>query len=582
MEKPWLAAYEPGVLPSLSYPEQTLADLLTTTARRYPDKIATRLILKYVLNGHLALGGKLSYRQLDDLVDRMAAALAELGVCKGDRVGVMLPNSPHYIITFFAAMRLGAIVVNINPTYTSRELQHQLSDAGAETIVLLNLFWPRLHEVRDETQIKRVVVAHIFDTLGFPVGLLVRQAQRREPDWVDVPAGPDTFLFADLLRHAPTPPQVDLKPSDTALFQYTGGTTGLPKAAMLSHRNLVANVIQVNAWVVGGRPGTEKILAAIPFFHVYGMTTAMLYGIYLGAEIVTVPNPRPIHNVMRIIARERCTIFPGVPALYIGIINHKDVTDYDMRSVRVCVCGSAPLPLQVQERFEALTGGRLIEGYGLSEASPLTHGNPVHGRRKVGSIGLPFPDTEAVILDLETGEPAPFDGESRGELCVRGPQVMQGYWNRPAETAATLDAVGWLHTGDICTVDPEGYFTLIDRKKDMINVSGFKVLPREIEEVLFMHPQVMEAVVVGVPHPKRGDDTVKAYIVLRPGEQLTADEIRAFCKQYLTHYKIPRAVEFRSELPKTMVGKVLRRSLLEEEQIKQTGDSHRVLEAVLS
>lgn len=569
MEKPWLSAYETGVAATLSYPAQTLGDLLSDTVRRYPDQIATNFVLSYMLGGRFTVGGKLSYRQLSDMVDRLATALAQLGVRPGDRVGVMLPNSPHYIIAFFAAMRLGAVVVNINPTYTSRELQHQLADAGAETIVLLNLFWPRLREVRSATPVKRVIVAHIFDTLSFPAGLLVKYAQRRAPEWVEVRPEPDLFFFRDLLRHPPHPPQAGPRPDDVALFQYTGGTTGLPKAAMLSHKNLIANVTQVNAWVVDGQPGHEKILAAIPFFHVYGMTTAMLYGARLGAEMVTVPNPRPIDNVMRIIAHERCTIFPGVPAMYIGIINHKDVAAYDMRSVRVCVCGSAPLPAQVQERFEALTGGRLVEGYGLSETSPLTHGNPVHGRRKVGSIGVPFPDTDAKIVDLETGAELPFDGVTQGELCVRGPQVMRGYWNRPDETAATLDAAGWLHTGDICTVDREGYFYVVDRKKDMIIASGFKVLPREVEEVLYMHPKVMDATVVGIPHPIRGDDTVKAFIVPMPGAAPSVEEIREFCAQHLAAYKIPRAIEFRDELPKTMIGKVLRRVLVDEEKAKQ-------------
>ncbi|MDZ4717490.1 MAG: long-chain fatty acid--CoA ligase [Roseiflexaceae bacterium] len=572
MEKPWLSAYEEGVLPTLSYPEQSLSDLLSDTAQRYPDKIATNFVLKYLFGGHFTIGGKLSYKQLNELVDRLAAGLADLGVSKGDRIGLMLPNSPHYIISFFAAMRLGAIVVNINPTYTSRELQHQLSDAGADTIVLLNLFWPRLREIRFETSVKRVVVAHIFDTLGFPSNVLVKRTQRQATEWVEVRPEAGIFFFRDLLRHAPNPPVVSLRTNDTALLQYTGGTTGLPKAAMLSHSNLIANVIQVDEWVVDGQPGSEKILAAIPFFHVYGMTTAMLYGVRLGAELVTVANPRPIDNVMRIIAQERCTIFPGVPAMYIGIINHKDVAAYDLRSIRVCVCGSAPLPLQVQERFEALTGGRLVEGYGLSEASPLTHGNPVHGRRKVGSIGVPFPDTEAKIVDLETGADMPFDGEARGELCVRGPQVMQGYWNRPEETAEAIDAQGWLHTGDICQVDPEGYFSVVDRKKDMINASGFKVFPRDVEEVLYMHPKVMEAVVVGIPHPERGDDTVKAFIVPKPGEKPTSEEIREFCKLQLAPYKVPRTIEFRDELPKTLIGKALRRVLIAEEQAKQQAD----------
>ncbi len=574
MEKPWLSSYEKDVPPTLTYPNQTLSEMLVNAARTYPEKTATNFVLKYMLGGRYTVGGRLTYKQLNELVDRMATALYQLGVRKGERVAIMLPNSPQYIIAFFAAMRIGAIVVNVNPTYTSRELQFQLTDAGAETIILLNLFWPRLREVRPETPVKRVIVAYIFDTLGFPSNFLVRSAQKRTPEWVDVLPEQDTFFFQHLLeKYGPTPPRVTVDPGDTALFQYTGGTTGLPKAAMLTHRNLIANVLQVNAWLPSGRPGGEKMMAAIPFFHVYGMTVAMLYSIYLGSEIIIVPNPRPIDNVMNVMQKERATLYPGVPAMYIGIINHKDVAKYDLHSIKACISGSAPLPMEVQERFGQITGGRLVEGFGMTEASPVTHCNPVFGKRKSGSIGVPLPDTEAKIIDLETGEPLPFDGETQGELCVRGPQVMKGYWNRPEETAATIDADGWLHTGDICKVDPEGYFFVVDRKKDMINVSGLKVLPRDVEEVLFMHPKVLEAVVAGIPHPTRGDDTVKAYVVPKPGENPTAEEIKEFCKLHLAPYKVPREVEFRTELPKTMVGKVLRRQLVEEEKAKQAAGS---------
>ncbi len=570
MEQPWLSSYEKGVPRSLTYPNQTLSELLQTAAQSYPDKTATSFVLRYMLGGRFTVGGKLSYRQLNEQVDRLATALYQLGVRKGERVAVMLPNSPHYIITFFAAMRLGAIVVNINPTYTSRELQHQLADAGAETIVLLNIFWPKLREVRGDTPVKRVIVAHVHDTLGFPSSLLVKASQKRTPEWVDVHPEQDTFFFAHLLeKYGPTPPRVNLSPDDTALFQYTGGTTGLPKAAMLTHRNLIANTLMINAWLVNGKPGGEKMMAAIPFFHVYGMTVCMIYGLYMGAEIVIVPNPRPIENVMTIMQKERATLYPGVPAMYIGIINHPKVAEYDLRSVKACISGSAPLPMEVQEKFGQITGGRLVEGFGMTECSPVTHCNPVFGTRKAGSIGVPMPDTDAKIIDLESGETLPFDGEAQGELCVRGPQIMKGYWNRPDETAGTIDADGWLHTGDICKVDKDGYFFIVDRKKDMIIASGYKVLPRDVEEVLYMHPKVMEAVVAGIPHPTRGDDTVKAYIVPKPGETPTAEEIKEFCKLHLAQYKVPREVEFRSELPKTMVGKVLRRVLVDEEKAKQ-------------
>lgn len=570
MEKIWLSYYEPGVPKSLTYPEITLSDMLNNSAKTYADHTATNFVLRYLLGGRFTVGGKLTYRQLNEKVDRMATALYQLGVRKGDRVAVMLPNSPHYIITFFACMRLGAIVVNTNPTYTGRELQHQLHDSGAETIVLLNLFWPRLREVRAETPVKRVIVAHIFDTLGFPSNFLVKSSQKKTPEWVDVMPEQDIFFFQHLLeKYGPTPPKVNLTADEIALFQYTGGTTGLPKAAMLTHRNLVANTVQVAAWLTRGQPGGEKMMAAIPFFHVYGMTVAMLYSIHIGAEIVIVPSPRPIDNVMTVIQHERCTLFPGVPAMYIGIINHPKVNEYDLRSVKACISGSAPLPMDVQEKFGQLTGGRLVEGFGMTEASPVTHCNPVFGERRAGSIGIPLPDTEAKVIDLDTGREIEPGSDETGELCVRGPQVMKGYWQRPDETAKTIDADGWLHTGDIARVDKDGYFYIVDRKKDMINVGGLKVLPRDVEEVLFMHPKVMEAVVVGIPHPQRGDDTVKAFIVPKPGEQPTVEEIKEFCKLHLAPYKVPREVEFRTELPKTLVGKVLRRVLVEEEKAKQ-------------
>jgi long-chain acyl-CoA synthetase len=569
MDRLWFNSYEPLVPKTLEYPNITLDTFLTESARKYPYNTATNFVLSYILGGRYTVGGKQTYRELNELVDRFANALYQLGVRKGERVALMLPNSPQFVIAFFAAMKLGAIIVNNNPTYTPRELKHQLEDSGAETIVLLNLFWPRLHEVQAETPLKRVIVTQIFDTLGFPSNLLVKSKQRKDPAWFDVPSEPNVYFFKDLIdSYGSKVPHIEVSPDDIALFQYTGGTTGLPKAAMLTHRNLVANTLQVASWLPGGQPGAEKLMAAIPFFHVYGMTVGMIYAIYSGAEIVIVPNPRPIENVMNIIQTERCSVFPGVPAMYIGIVNHPKVNEYDLKSVKACISGSAPLPMEIQEKFGQITGGRLVEGFGMTEASPVTHCNPVFGMRKNGSIGIPLPDTEAKIVDLETGGELPIGGDGQGELCVRGPQVMKGYWNKPEETAEQIDPDGWLHTGDICKTDADGYFYVVDRKKDMIIASGFKVLPRDVEEVLFMNPKVLEAVVVGIHHPTRGDDTVKAYIVPKPGEQPSAAEIKEFCKQHLAPYKVPREVEFRTELPKTMVGKVLRRVLIEEEKQK--------------
>ncbi len=560
----WFNHYEPNVPHTLTYPDVPLQQFLADTARRYPDNIATKLVLKYLLGGKVTIGGTLTYRELNAHADRFAAALHALGVKQGDRVAVMLPNSPQFVIAFYGALKAGATVVNVNPTYTARELEAQLADAGAETIVLLNLFYNRLKEAQPKTPIKNVIVTHIFDLLKFPSKNLVHRAQRKEADWIDVQPGDGVHLFNDLLaRHPARAPEVSVGPDDVALFQYTGGTTGTPKAAMLTHRNLVANTLQVVAWLPSAEPGREKIMAAIPFFHVYGMTVAMNYAVYMGGEMIIVPNPRPIDNVMRIIAHERATVFPGVPAMYIGIINHPEVSKVDLRSIKACISGSAALPMEVQERFGELTGGRLVEGYGLTEAAPVTHCNPVFGNRRAGSIGLPLPDVEAKIVNPDTGMPVPPGSDETGELLVRGPNVMKGYWNRPEETAKTIDEDGWLHTGDIARMDEDGYFYIVDRAKDMINASGLKVLPREVEEVLFSHPKVLEAAVAGVPDPKRGE-TVKAFIVLKPEETCTPEEIEAFCRERLAPYKVPKQIEFRQELPKTQVGKVLRRVLVEE------------------
>jgi long-chain acyl-CoA synthetase len=569
MEHTWFNFYDPQTPHSLSYPDQTLDRFLYDTAAKYPSQPAVNFILKYILGERVTIGGKLSYGRLAEAVDRFAAGLSELGVRKEDRVAIMLPNCPQYIVAFFAAVRLGAIVVNTNPTYTGREIKHQMIDSGAETIILLNLFLPRLREVQaDIPQLKHVIVTNIYDMLPFPSSVLVRAAQKKTPEWVEIDMDAKTQLFNDLLaRSRAAAPQVERSSSDVALFQYTGGTTGLPKAAMLTHRNIVANTLQIRAWLPDAVPAGERLMAAIPFFHVYGMTVAMFFSVALAAEMLIVPNPRPIGNVMNIIHKERASIFPGVPAMYIGIINHPEVEKYDLKSVRACISGSAPLPMEVQERFGTITGGRLVEGYGLTEAAPVTHANPVYGERRSGSIGIPLPDVEARVIDIESGAEIPFGAEQTGELLVRGPQVMAGYWNRPEETAQTIDAEGWLHTGDIVRTDADGFFYIVDRKKDMINVSGYKVLPREVEEVLFMHPKVLEAVVAGVPN-ERTTEIVKAYIVLKEGEQLTEAEVEEFCRQNLAPYKVPRRVEFRGELPKTAVGKVLRRVLVEEERQK--------------
>jgi long-chain acyl-CoA synthetase len=565
MVPPWQSFYDKGVPSTIVYPRMSLFQVLDDMARKYANRVATKLILRYL--GPLTLGGELTYTQLLTEVNRFAAALHSLGVRKGDRVAIMVPNLPQFVISFYGAARLGAIVVNTNPTYTSREMEHQFTDAGAETVVLLSPYYRKLKEIQAHTAVRRAIVA---DVTEYATGLTKAMAGRKlrhQGLMVDVPEGEGVYHFRKLLdAHPEAPPAVAVDPDEIALFQYTGGTTGIPKAAMLSHYNLVTNTVQVDRWLTSLEEGKERIMGAIPFFHVYGMTVAMSLSIYCGGTLLIVPNPRPIDGVMKAIHNEKATVYPGVPAMYIGIINHPDVSKYDLRSVKACISGSAPLPMEVQDKFGEITGGRLVEGYGLTEAAPVTHCNPIYGMRKAGSIGVPFPDVAAKIMDYDKLIEKP-QGEE-GELWVAGPQVMKGYWNKPDETAKTITEDGWLRTGDIARMDQDGYFYIVDRLKDLIIASGYKVIPREVEEVLFQNPKVQEAVVAGVPDAYRGE-TVKAFVVLKAGETATTDELTKWCAERLAPYKVPKQIEFRSELPKTMVGKVLRRVLVEEEKVKQ-------------
>ncbi len=579
LEKPWQAHYEAGIPHNISYPSYPLHQMLVNSAAAYGNRPAVKMVLRYLPAG-ITIGAELSYQQLDDAVNRFASALHDLGVRKGDRVAVWLPNLPQLVIAFFGAMKLGAIVVNNNPQYTGREIKHQLADSGAETIVLLSSFYSRLKEVQQATAVKHVVVTDVSDLIGLPFKVLVDRQLTKGGLKVDIPYQRGVYGFKQLLAHPPHVPLVEVAPGDPALFQYTGGTTGVPKAAMLTHHNMVANIVQISHWLPNLEVGREVMMGAIPFFHVYGMTVSMCLAIYASGKLVIVPDPRHLPHVMEVIQREKATVFPGVPAMYIGIINHPDVRHYDLHSVKACISGAAPLPMDVQEKFGEITGGRLVEGYGLTEAAPVTHCNPVYGLRKSGSIGIPLPDVEARIVSLEpdtNGQVEDLPLGEAGELILRGPQVMAGYYKQPEETARTRDAEGWLYTGDIARMDEDGYFYIVDRKKDLIIASGYNIVPREVEEVLFMHPKVMEAVVAGIPDARRGE-TVKAYVVLKPGEVATAEELITFCRQNLAAYKVPTAVEFRSELPKTMVGKFLRR-VLRDEELQKTAETASPAEA---
>ncbi|MEK0288955.1 long-chain-fatty-acid--CoA ligase [Caldifermentibacillus hisashii] len=554
--KPWLKHYPPQIPHTLTYEETSLQQLLKNTAEKYPNKIAIHFN-----------GKELSYQELYDSALKFAGYLQKIGIQKGDRVAIMLPNTPQSVISFYGVMMAGGIVVQTNPMYTERELAFQMKDSGAKAIVALDILFPRIKKIQGETELEHIIITAIKDYLPFPKNLVYPFIQKKQYGYsVKVEHKGNDHLFTEIMKHpALQEPIMNINfEEDLAILQYTGGTTGFPKGVMLTHKNLIANTKMCQAWLYKCREGEEIVLGALPFFHVYGMTTVMILSILQASKMVLIPKPDP-EVLLKTIQSQRPTMFPGAPTMYIGILNHPELSKYDLSSIDSCISGSAPLPVEVQEQFERLTGGKLVEGYGLTESSPVTHANLLwDGERVKGSIGLPWPDTLAEIRSVETGEPLPV-GEI-GELVVKGPQVMKGYWNRPEETQEVLKD-GWLHTGDMGYMDEEGYFYIVDRKKDMIIASGYNIYPREIEEVLYEHPAVKEVVVAGVPDPYRGE-TVKAYIVLKEGTTVTEDELNKFARKNLAAYKVPRKYEFRDELPKTTVGKILRRQLVEEEKRK--------------
>jgi long-chain acyl-CoA synthetase len=563
--RPWAKGYPEGVKLHIDYPVIPLHGLLLEAASTHPGVVATSF-----------MGAKLLYKEVVEQAGRLATALAAFGIKKGDRVAIILPNLPQAVIAYYGISMAGGVAVEFNPLYVEREMEFQLSDCGAKAAVVLDLLYPRVAKVRERTKLENVIVTGIQDGLAFPLNLLYPIKAKKEKRWVNVTPGPGVHRWKEVLaKHPNSPPRVEVDPKcDPAILQYTGGTTGVPKGAMLTHYNLVANALQVAAWVPDCQRGKERILGVLPLFHVYGMTCIMNLGTALASTQILQPR-FIIDDVLKAIAKEKPTLFPGAPTMYVGVINHPKAKEYDLRSIRACISGSAPLPVEVQTAFERITQGKLVEGYGLTEASPVTHANPIYGKNKIGTIGLPFPDTDCAILDLETGERELGPGEI-GELAIRGPQVMLGYWNRPDENAKVFKN-GWLLTGDIAKVDEEGYFTIVDRKKDMIIAGGFNIYPREIEEVLYTHPKVQEAAAVGIPDEYRGE-SVKVYLVLKQGETLTAEEVVEFCRKNMAKYKVPRAVEFRVSLPKTIVGKVLRRLLLEEE-LKQRAANDKTKES---
>jgi long-chain acyl-CoA synthetase len=553
VERFWTQHYEPGVPKDFLPEEKTVVDFLDASAQRWPDRPSVTL-----------KGRTISYAQLKDQVDRFATGLAGLGVKKDSRVALWMPNIPQMVIGYFATLRLGAQVVDTNPLYVERELEHQFGDAGVSVVVTLDfLWWNRLRGMLHRTGVQHVVVTQIPDYLPFPLSLLAPLKLKRTGQYVKVPREKNVHFFKEIIRdNEPKPPRVEYPFEHLALLQYTGGTTGVSKGAMLTHRNISANAQQCSAWFPFIEPGREVLLACLPYFHSFGMTVSMLWPVHAGAHMVLAHNPRDIPDIVKSIAKYRVTVFPAVPALFVAINNYPRIETLDISSVKGCFSGSAPLPVEVLERFEELTGGKITEGFGLTETSPVTHANPLNGLRKPGSIGIPFPGTDAKIVDAETGE-RELDVNEEGELCVKGPQIMAGYWKRPDETAKTLKD-GWIYTGDLAKVDEDGYCYIVGRKKDMIVSSGFNVYPDEIDGVIFTHPAVLEAATIGIPDEKRGE-SAKSFVVLKPGETCSRQALLEHCQKLLAAYKVPKEFEFLPELPKSSMMKVLRRELRDRE-----------------
>jgi long-chain acyl-CoA synthetase len=556
-DRPWLAHYDQGVPHTVEIPEAPLFHFLEEAARKYPDRACT--IFK---------GAVISYKEMNALTDRMAAALVEMGVKKGDRVGIFMPNTPQFVIAFFGILKAGGVVVAVNPTYPPDEVLTPVNDSNIEIMFTLTKFYGVLKAVRERSKLKKIIVSNIKETLPSMLRVLFTLVkEKKEGHRLDTLANGDIWMKDLLKKHENSPkPNVQVTPDDIALFQYSGGTTGIPKGAVALHRNVVANTMQMRAWFVNCIEGQEIFLMGIPLFHVYGMVAGMSLAMTLGASMVMVPNARDLKDVLENISKHKATIFPGVPLLYNAINNHPDVKaeKYNLSSIKACISGSAPLMRETKEQFEKLTGGRVFEGYGLSEAPTATHCNPLLGVNKTGSIGMPLPNVEVKIISLDDGETEIPQGEI-GEIVIHGPQVMKGYHNMPTETTNTLrqmkDGKTWLFTGDIGRMDEDGYFYIVDRKKELIKPGGFQVWPREVEEAISSHPKVLEVGVGGIPDPNRGE-AVKAWVVVKPGENITVEELRAYCKEHLAPYKVPSHIEFRNELPKTTVGKILRRELV--------------------
>jgi long-chain acyl-CoA synthetase len=542
-EKPWVKFYDEGVPAHIEYPEMNIYKFLDDSTENFGSRTAIWF-----------LKNKISYKKFKDISDRLATALVDLGLKKGDVIAIMIPNFPQFLFSFYGILKAGGIVTACSVLHTEHELAYQLNDSGAEIIIAWDTQLDKINKIKERTRLRHIIITNVLDYAPL--------APRNPPEI----AG--TIQFLNLIdKTKPNPPQFEINAKeDIAILQYTGGTTGLPKGAMLTHYNIVSNSVALANWVGHNlKKGKETMLTNLPLFHIYGMTVCMNTQIYFGSTLALNPDARDQKSLFEVIRSTKPTFFPGVPTMYMRLLERDDIEDYakDLRSIRICNTGAAPMPPEVLREFEERTGGKIIEGYGMTETSPVTHSNPVDSVRKVGSVGLAIPDTEVKIVDIDDYTKIVPLGEE-GEIMIKGPQVFKGYWNKPEETAGQLKGE-WVLTGDIGKLDEDGYLYIVDRKKDMINVSGFKVYPRELEDVLFEHEAIENASVIGLPDPKiSGSEKVKAFIVLKDGynesEEL-ANEIKNFCSKIVAPYKVPKFIEFRKELPETLVGKVQRKEL---------------------
>ncbi|MFX1548763.1 MAG: long-chain fatty acid--CoA ligase [Promethearchaeota archaeon] len=549
--KPWLEFYDEGVPKNIDYPKINVYEFLDNSAKDFGSRTAIWF-----------MENKISYKKLKDMAERLATALVNLGLKKGDVVAIMFPNFPQFIISYYGILKAGGIVTACSVLHTEHELSFQLNDSGAEIIIAWDNQVEKISKVKDRTRLRHIIITNALD-----YGPMAKK---------NPPEISGTLQFVNLINNTkPNPPIFQTNPKeDIVCLQYTGGTTGLPKGAMLTHYNIVSNCIAIHAWATEVlRRGKETILTNLPLFHIYGQTVCMNLHVYMGSTIALNPDPRDQKSLFEIIKKTHPSAFPGVPTMYMRLLERDDIEDYakDLKSIKVCNTGAAPMPPEVQKEFEEKTGGIILEGYGMTETSPVTHSNPFTGKRKIGSVGMPIPDTEVKVVDIDDFTKI-MPIEQEGEIIIKGPQVMKGYWNKPEATDNQIKD-GWLLTGDIGKMDEDGYFYIVDRKKDMINVSGFKVYPREVEDVLFEHDAIENVAIIGVPDPNiPGSEKVKAYIVLKDGYNETEDiiaDIKEFCRKNVAPYKVPKFIEFRKELPETLVGKVLRKELKEIEAKKR-------------